>query len=237
MYALNATTSGKLEKIEEDEETQLFLPSIEDFMSSRFSSLSLKAYQSNCQIGVQTNVPAFSSTSAHVPENKDVFASNVIITCDGFYNGSHADNDASKFSLGFFATIEQKHGCLSPSPSGATESRFSGSRFLLDDYNTIVNHDLCDGVVEQIWNTGILHHTPLPQFFNSSGTSISPTKSGITRFGCSAQISNWLVKRIDGIKKNRTEEEWRKCLLCLVTGYYDEVSKKKDKLVSKNVVK
>ena len=233
VYSLNASTSKSLKLIEEDERSQLLLPSIETFMANRFSYLSLAAYQSNCEIGSSTNVPSFSATSAQIQEDTDVFASNVIVTFDGFHNGPHADNDASKDSFGLFATIHQEDGTLSPSPNGVDEGRFQHSCFVLDKYNTIINFDRCNGVVEQIWNITVLHHTPIPHFFNTSGPELFPTVSSITRFGCSAQISNWLVRRIESIRGDRSAEEWRKFIKYLVSGYYHEISKKKAKLRKK----
>ncbi len=217
--------------MKEDEERQSQLPSIESFMAARFSTLSLHAYQSNCEVGSRFNAPSFASTSASAIQSSEVFASNIVVTFDGFYNSPHCDHDATKYAFGFFGMINRASGSLA---SSGVDGKILGSKFCLDDYNVFINYDLCDGVVEQLWNTQIRHHTPPPKFFDSFGNLIHPTKSLITRFGCSAQISQWLVNRLvamSGMRGDRTDEEWEECLKTLVTGYYDDFDKQMAKLV------
>ncbi len=205
-------------------------------MAKQFETLSLHAYESNCEIGARFNAPSFASTSAATPENLEVFASNVVVTFDGFHNAPHCDHDATQFAFGLFGTINRASGLLSRASANGTHGKVLGSHFFLDDYNLFINYDLCDGVVEQVWNTQVRHHTPAPRFLDSFGRLIYPTESFITRFGCSAQISLWLVKRLVSMSRlrgERSDEEWKDCLKTLVTGYYHDFDKKMGKLIGK----
>ncbi len=218
----------------EDEERQSQLPSIETFLGNRFSTLSLKAYESNCEIGTKFNAPSFASSSASSTQPSEVFASNVVVTFDGFHNSAHCDHDATKYAFGLFGTVNRGSGLLSSSRASEMSGGVTGGKFCLDDYNVCVNYDLCDGVVEQVWNTQIRHHTPPPTFFDCQQNPIHPTKAFITRFGCSAQISQWLVNRLvamTGMRGEMSDADWKECLKTLVTSYYDDFNPKMKKLV------
>lgn len=149
-------------------------------------------------------------------------------------NVPHVDNDATKFAFGLFGTINQASGQIVSSDSGGTGCRVNGSRFVFDDYNSIINYDRFDRVVEQLWNTQIKHHTPASHFFSSLGTRIQPKDSFCTRFGSSTQISKALVKQFEEITCNKSQKECLECLNLHVKGYFDEFDKKVAMLIGKS---
>lgn len=218
----------------EDEKRQSQLPSIEKFMVQRFSTLSLKAYKSNCEIGTKFKAPSFASPSANSTQSPEVFASNVVFTFDGFHNSPHGDHDATRYAFGLFGTFNRDSGLLSSSSASQMSGRISGGKFCLDTYNVFINYDLCDGVVEQVWNAQTRHHTPPPTFFDFHENPIHPSKAFIKRFGCSAQISQWLVNRLvamTGMRGEMSDDDWKESQKTLVTSYYDDFDPKMKKLV------
>merc|ERR1712137_619607 len=108
-----------------------------------------------------------------------------------------------------------------------------GTHFILDQYHAELGLDLCDGVVESIWASDEIHHTSRSTTYDEGWTPIKPKNSPITRFGCSLQINEALVNRIEGLlkmRKGKTDEEWELYKTEVVKCYEQEVKIKLDKL-------
>lgn len=221
----------------EDATRQANLPHIENFFAERFSSLSLYAHRSNAELAANKGAPSWAGVDFFKSPNAHVFASNLVVTFDEFVNSPHIDLDASKFAFGIFARAYRKTGEYYFRGDDRTQSDIVGAGFLLVNYNRYLDYDACDGVVEQVWNTKILHCTTPSRTFNPKGQRISPNKGTITRFGCACQISQALVDRIEKVNTLRgdmDDAKWERFKDTVLTGYTKEIRKKMKKLAKRH---
>ncbi|EGG05857.1 uncharacterized protein MELLADRAFT_87712 [Melampsora larici-populina 98AG31] len=202
-YAFNATTSGQLWRMQEDLERQGNLPAIEDFYAERFAGLSSYAFNSNAELASRVGVPSWAGESFYVSPNAQVFASNIAVTYDEFYNAKHTDLDESKYTFGFFTRINRHTGKLYSLRNDPFQGDSNGSQFFLDNYNVTVDFDACDGVVEMLWASQTDHHTSNSKTFNKNNVRVIPARGSITRFGCACQINKRLVERIQEVNNMR----------------------------------
>lgn len=235
-YAINSTVGNDFAKMYADATRQGNLPRIENFFGERFANLSLYAHQSNAQLAAEKGAPSWAGASFFKSPNAQVFASNLVVTFDEFVNAPHIDLDATKYAFGIFGRIYRDTGNFYFCGDDKTQGKIVGAGFLLVNYNTLLDYDACDGVIEQVWNTKILHMTTPSRTFNSKGRRISPNKSPITRFGSACQISQALVDRIEKVKALRADFDdaaWEKFQGTVLTGYAEEMHKKMKKLAER----
>lgn len=223
--------------MQEDLARQGNLPAIEDFFAERFSGLSSYAFKSNAELASSAGVPSWAGHSFYVSPNAQVFASNIVVTCDEFVNQKHTDFDATQYAFGFFARINRKTGRLYSRQNDVNKGDSVGARFILDDYRIMVDYDACDGVVEMLWSSKIHHHTTSSATYNAKDVKVVPSRGNITRFGCACQVSQRLVDRItqvNDMRGNMTDEKWFKFRATLMTGYPEEARKKMARLAEKH---
>ncbi|EGG01036.1 uncharacterized protein MELLADRAFT_92771 [Melampsora larici-populina 98AG31] len=235
-YTWNEETASDLQKMEEDLKRQGNLPAIESFFAERFSSLSLFAFESNATLAAQSNAPSWANESFYVSPNSKVFGSNIVVTCDEFVNKKHKDRDSSKYAFGLFSLVDRATGKLYQRGLTAPRGDTLGARFILDDYNVDVNLDASDGVIEMLWNSQIHHRTSASKTYDVDHKQISVETAEITRFGCSCQISQALVNRLDKVKALRStmsEEDWDTYQASVLTGYKEQAHKKMKALAIK----
>jgi hypothetical protein len=133
---------------------------------------------------LESGVPSLSETEFDLLHAKEeAFCSNLTFTVDNFSNRLHQDNDFQTYAFGIFAPICSERGTLF---SVGNEPNFSGGEFILRSYNTYIDFNACDGIVEVIWRGSSDFHSTLP----------GETPVNGTRFGSSVQISNALVRRL-----------------------------------------
>ena len=235
-YTWNADTASDLHKMEADLKRQGNLPAIESFFAERFSSLSLFAFESNATLAAQSNAPSWANASFYVSPNSKVFGSNIVVTCDEFVNKKHKDRDSSKYAFGLFSLVDRATGELYQRGLTAPRGNTLGARFILDDYNVDVNLDASDGIIEILWNSQIHHRTSASKTYDVDHKEISVETAEITRFGCSCQISQALVNRLDKVKALRStmsEEDWNTYQASVLTGYKEQAHKKMKALAIK----
>ncbi|KAG0139244.1 hypothetical protein CROQUDRAFT_55001 [Cronartium quercuum f. sp. fusiforme G11] len=175
------------------------------------------AFESNSIKGRQNNVPCFSNPKWKDTPNSLVWASSLSVTQDEFQNKAHKDQDFSSFAFGFFSHVICSSWKIYKKADNPALDNVQGATFMIDDYNTEIFFDECDGVVEIIWQADINHHSTESTTHTPEGTRIDAKVASVTHFGCSAQISKKLVNKINAIeliKRNMNLEEWQHCGIC-----------------------
>ncbi|EGG04330.1 uncharacterized protein MELLADRAFT_72421 [Melampsora larici-populina 98AG31] len=135
----------------------------------------------------------------------------MVVSCDGFYNEPHTDNDHTRYAFGINCLIDRETGKPYQLEGSENKGLICGSSFILGDFDIVVDHDRCDGIYETLWDTQVEHYTAESITYDEHGHEISPTKCAITRFGTSCQISKSLVERINIVEKERDKmkpTEW-----------------------------
>jgi hypothetical protein len=128
---------------------------IRDFWAERFASLSFMIFISNIQIGMDTNVPGFDELEWEATPNGRVFASNVVVTCEGFFNEPHTDFDHTRYAFGFNCLIDRVTGKLHEADGPLNKGKIVGCMFIMKDFDIVVDYDGCDGMYESIWDTTV----------------------------------------------------------------------------------
>lgn len=142
---------------------------LRDFWSERFSSLSLKTFKSNQALAFDANIPGFDDLKWSTTPNGSVFASNLVVTSQCFYNESHTDNNHSKHAFGMFGNIFQETGQLYDLEAAEKFGDVKKCSFVIEEYNVEIDYDVCNGVVEMIWDTTVsLYSLFLLNFFACS---------------------------------------------------------------------
>ncbi|EGG08672.1 uncharacterized protein MELLADRAFT_61756 [Melampsora larici-populina 98AG31] len=99
-----------------------------------------------------------------------------------------------------------------------------------------VDLDSSDGVVEMLWNSQVHHHTSRSKTYNALKEQVQPESAEITRFGCSCQISQALVNRLEKVKIQQeamSESEGQAYQARVLTGYAEQAHLKMKKLAIK----
>lgn len=128
---------------------------IRDFWANRFASLSLFAFQTNLALAFQTRVPGFDELNWQYTPSGKVFASNLVVTCEGFYNKPHIDRDRTRYAFGMFGLIHRKTGEPYEKTSRNTLGDVKGATFRLDKFGIKVNLGSCNGMCEMVWDTRV----------------------------------------------------------------------------------
>ncbi|EGG08958.1 uncharacterized protein MELLADRAFT_84333 [Melampsora larici-populina 98AG31] len=231
--ALNAKTGKNKELIFEDQERMLDLALINETLAEWMSTLCMHAFKSNRDLAIKHEIPSFADIDWSKSPNANIFASSVVVTRDGFNNNPHNDRDVSAYTYGIFTRINRITGLLHCDETSDYLGYTTGTYFILDEYHVELALDLCDGVVESIWASDENHHTSASTTYEEGHISIAPKYSPITRFGCSLQINESLLNRIEGLLKMRegkTPQEWELYKKEVVKCYEQEIDFKLSKL-------
>jgi hypothetical protein len=176
---------------------QMYLPYINHFLAEKFASLSIGAFQSNCEQAAKCSAP--SSKSIFKSPNGCVFGFNFVITRDEFANKEHVDKNHSGYTFGLFSLIHQDTGRLYQSGRTSKHGYTKGAQFVFPDDNFEINFDACDGVVEMVWASNIRHYSTHSRNFTHDHQPIEPEEAKITQFGSSCQIATSIVQCLNQI--------------------------------------
>ncbi|KAH9823466.1 hypothetical protein DFH28DRAFT_1118880 [Melampsora americana] len=201
--ALSAKTSKDEVLILKDQDRMLDLALVNEILAEWMATLCLGAFKSNRDLALKYEVPSFSDTTWAKSPNANVIASSVVVTRDGFNNKPHQDLDETLYTFGIFTRINRQTGDLYSIANSDYLGTIVGTVFTLNEYHVELALDMCDGTIESIWLSHEFHQTSSSTTFDKFQKPIKPKTSSITRFGCSLQISAALVKRIDGLLKQR----------------------------------
>lgn len=136
---------------------------IRDFWAERFSALSLSIFKTNLALALQARVPGFDNLNWQYTPNGRVFASNLVVTCDGFSNHSHTDRDHTRYAFGMFGLVLRATGEPYDKEKGVKVGNkepiklgdVRGATFRMDDFGISVEFDKCNGQIEMLWDTKV----------------------------------------------------------------------------------
>ncbi|EGG03965.1 uncharacterized protein MELLADRAFT_108897 [Melampsora larici-populina 98AG31] len=117
--------------------------------------------------------------------------------------------------------------------------RFSGLSLYAFESNAsiaTVDLDASDGIVEMLWNSQVHHPTTASKTYNADGERVEPESAEITRFGCSCQIAQSLVHRLEKVKidqQGMSEREAEAYQARVLTGYAEQAHLKMKHLAIK----
>lgn len=154
-YCLSDFTCRYLDRILADEIRMATFHWIRDFLAERFSSLALSVFKSNLEIGLITKVPGFDDVEWQDTPNGKVFASNMVVSCDGFYNEPHTDHDHTRYAFGINCLIDRETGKPYQLEGSENKGSIVGSLFVLKDFDIAVDYDRCDGIYETVWDSQV----------------------------------------------------------------------------------
>lgn len=175
-YCLSDFTCRYLDRILADEIRMATFHWIRDFLAERFSSLALSVFKSNLEIGLITKVPGFDDVEWQDTPNGKVFASNMVVSCDGFYNEPHTDHDHTRYAFGINCLIDRETGKPYQLEGSENKGSIVGSLFVLKDFDIAVDYDRCDGIYETVWDSQAEHYTAESVTYDKHGDEISPKK-------------------------------------------------------------
>ncbi|EGG08178.1 uncharacterized protein MELLADRAFT_84954 [Melampsora larici-populina 98AG31] len=110
VYSISSFGSAIDERIQSDQKRMEQFHRIHDFWAKHFGSLSMFVFQTNLDLASEADVPGFHNAKWQYTQNGKVFASNLVVTCDGFYNEAHLDHDRTRYSFGMFFLANRKTG-------------------------------------------------------------------------------------------------------------------------------
>lgn len=128
---------------------------IRDFLAERFGSLAFSVFISNIQLAFDANVPGFDDLEWQDTPNGLVFASNLIVTCDGFFNKPHQDKDHTRYSFGINCLIDRKTGMPYQLEGSANKGTICGAMFIVPEFDIVIDYDRCDGLYETVWDSTV----------------------------------------------------------------------------------
>ena len=109
---MNNAVAKDLALLKKDQDLSEKMVYINKFLAEIFATLSLSAFQSNSMVAASISAPPFSSLQWHESPNGQVFGTNCVLTCDGFSNIMHTDQDVTLYSLGVWGIVDKKTGRL-----------------------------------------------------------------------------------------------------------------------------
>jgi hypothetical protein len=162
-YALNAFTSANIGRIQTDKERMEEFHRIRDFWAEQFSSLSLKVFKTNVALASKAKVPGFHDLTWQSTVNGRVFATNLVVTCDGFHNHPHTDKDHTRYAFGMWSLIERATGAPYDKEKGGRFGKeegvklgdIRGTQFCIDSFRIQVGIGVCNGVYNLLWDTTV----------------------------------------------------------------------------------
>lgn len=128
---------------------------IRDFWARRFASLSLTVFKTNLALASEARVQGFDEVNWQFTPNGSVFASNLVVTCEGFNNSPHIDRDHTQYAFGMFGLIDHKTGEPYDRKQGNNIGKIKGAKFCLEDFGIEVDFCGCNGVYEMVWDTKV----------------------------------------------------------------------------------
>lgn len=226
-YSLNAQNQTP-EKLAEDQRRSDLLPQIESFFAKRFASLSISAYERNCATAAYSHVPSWASSDFFTLPNGMSFGSNLVITCDEFVNKAHFDLDATDYAFGVFFLVDRLTGKIIISPPGLCVE-IDDASFRFPEYNFEIAFGKKNMLVEMVWRTKTLHRSGPSLTIDVDGLVTTPEASGVTHFGSSIQVTDLIVKRLEGLrlmKEVMPEKAWHALCKASCEGYSSEIQKR-----------
>jgi hypothetical protein len=154
-YAISAFTATMEDCMLTDRERMERFHKIRDFLAGRFASLSLFVFKTNLAIGLVTNVPGFDHVEWQDTPNGMVFASNLVISCDGFANRVHIDKDHTRYAFGLFGLINRTTGLPCEKAEAAQLGSVEGLYFVIKRFGIKVALTRCNGIYEIIWDSKV----------------------------------------------------------------------------------
>lgn len=195
-YALSKKTSASPQLMLEDADRMKGLPDIEKFIAQRFKSLAGSAFNANASVGATRGTPSFASSMFWDLPNDICFGSNLVITQYSFSNVSRRDSDATPYTFGFFAIIDQYTGQLYHFTTSGPSPKIWSAAILFEEYIFGISLANENQVLEMTWKTQELHNSHPSITEDEAGNKIPPNDSPITAFGSSIQIANSLVAQV-----------------------------------------
>jgi hypothetical protein len=136
---------------------------IRDFWAEWFSTLSFKVFKTNVALALIAKVPGFHELRWQLTQNGLVFASNLVVTCEGFYNYSHTDKDHTRYGFGMWGLILKASGEPYDKEKGVENSEkervklgeVKGANFCIDSFGIEVAMGVCNGVADMVWDTTV----------------------------------------------------------------------------------
>jgi hypothetical protein len=162
-YTLNAFTSANIGRIQTDKERMEDFHRIRDFWAERFSTLSLKVFKTNVALASKAQVPGFHELRWQLTQNGLVFASNLVVTCDGFHNHSHTDKDHTRYAFGMWGLIiratgepyDKEKGIKVGIKEGVKLGEVRDAKFCIDSFGIEVALGVCNGINDVLWDTTV----------------------------------------------------------------------------------
>lgn len=156
------------------------------------------------------------------------FGSNLIITYDEFVNKAHVDIDATDYAFGVFCLIDRVTGNIIISPSGpCVEIDDASLRF--PEYNFEIALGKKNTLVEMVWSTKALHRSGPSLTIDVDDLVTTPEASGVTSFGSSIQVTQSIVKRLEGLRSMKgvmPDKAWRALCNATCEDYSTEIQKR-----------
>lgn len=232
-YAVSAFTAGSEDRLLTDVERMKRFHIIRDFLAERFSTLSLSIFKSNLALALEANIPGFDEPEWQDTPNGKVFASNLVVTWDGFCNRPHTDRDHTRYASGLWSLIDRENGKPIEGHASKKLGSVEGACFIVKRFGVKVVLGLCDGIYELLWDLTVPHYTSSSISRNAKGKVVEHKKCPVTLYGSSCQISESLVNRVRLLEKERegmSDGEWQIFKTKRVKSHGDEISLKKAKL-------
>lgn len=232
-YAVSAFTATTEDRLLTDLERMTRFHIIRDFLAERLSTLSLSIFKTNLALALEARVPGFDELEWQDTPNSRVFASNMVVTWDGFSNRMHTDKDHSRYASGLWCLIDRKTG----NPIEAKEAKklgsVDGACFVVKRYGVKVVLSRCDGMYEMLWDVKVPHYTSTSISRNAKGKVIEHKDCDVTLYASSCQISASLVNRIRILEKEKeglSDADWQILKKKRVKSYGDENDGKMKKI-------
>lgn len=235
-YSVSDFTGAQEGRLQTDRERMAGFHKIRDFWATCFSSLCLSAFKSNLDLGTTANVPGFDDVKWQDTPSGQVFASNLAVSCEGFYNKPHKDNDATRYAFGMFSRIDSQTGLPYQLGGNINLGDIKGARFVIGQFGIELDFDALDGVFEVVWDSKVKHYSTPSQAFDASGQPISHKDCKMTRYGSSCQIAKTLVNRIrilQAKKEGKTKKEWKLYVAERIKTYEEAISFKEVRLAAR----
>jgi hypothetical protein len=128
---------------------------IRDFLAERFASLAFSIFISNLKLAFDAHVPGFDELEWQDTPNGLVFASNMVVTADGFYNDPHEDGDHTRYSYGIHCLIDRVTGLPHQVEGSPHKGSICGAMFIMKEFDIVVDLDRLDGLHEIVWDTSV----------------------------------------------------------------------------------
>lgn len=139
-----------------DKEQMIAFREIREFWANRFSSLSLSTFESNQNSATDDQIPGCDDPEWEDTPSGVIFASNLVVTADCFYNVAPINKGHSQYSYGMSGRIHRETGELYDLEDAVKVGDVKKCAFVVEKYGVEVDFDGCNGTVELIWDTEVI---------------------------------------------------------------------------------